>query len=93
MKIEEASNWEEAAKVNCNISCGIAVPHKLLEHDWCCQICGGSHSERICQIGSSDEIPILNIHHRDKKLVDLQIQNFLRSFFTKIHKEEGIQRK
>ena len=93
MKIEEASNWEEAAKIDCNIGCDISIPHKLLEHDWCCQVCGGPHSERICPIRYSNKIPILHIHHKDKKLADLQIQTFLRSFFTKIDKEEGIQRK
>ena len=49
MKIEEASNWEEAAKVDCNIDCGITIQHKLLEHDWCCQICGGHHAEYLCK--------------------------------------------
>ena len=47
-KIEECKNFEEAAKVDCDINCGIKLPHKLLEHDWCCQVCGGQHSERIC---------------------------------------------
>ena len=48
IKIEECKNFEEAAKVDCDINCGIKLPHKLLEHDWCCQVCGGQHSERIC---------------------------------------------
>ena len=33
-------------KKNCN--CGLKPKHEKLEHDWCCQICGGSHSEKIC---------------------------------------------
>lgn len=28
--------------------CGLKPKHKLFEHDNCCQICGGSHVERIC---------------------------------------------
>ena len=84
MKIEEASNWKEAAKVDCDTNCGIITQHKLLEHDWCCQVCGGQHSERICQNAQpSDDIPVLNIYHTDKRLADLQIQNFLKSYLKK----------
>ena len=28
--------------------CALKPEHRKLEHDWCCQICGGSHTERIC---------------------------------------------
>lgn len=30
----------------CN--CRLKPQHYEIEHDWCCQICGGNHSERIC---------------------------------------------
>ena len=40
--------FEKEINLECDGKCGIAIKHKLLEHDWCCQICGGSHSERIC---------------------------------------------
>ena len=80
IKIEECKNFEEAAKVDCDINCGIKLPHKLLEHDWCCQVCGGQHSERICPNSQPSDIPILNIYHTDKRLADLQIQNFFKSY-------------
>jgi hypothetical protein len=28
--------------------CPLKPKHKVGEHDWCCQICGGHHVERIC---------------------------------------------
>lgn len=34
------------SKIRC--SCGLLPSHEIFEHDNCCQICGGSHSERIC---------------------------------------------
>lgn len=36
----------------------------------------------------SDEIPGLFIYHRDKKLADLQVKNFLRSFLLNCLNEE-----
>ena len=34
--------------MKCN--CELKPEHDELEHDWCCQICGGSHTEEICPI-------------------------------------------
>jgi hypothetical protein len=34
---------------------GIKVPHTRLEHDWCCQNCGGNHTERICPNAHREE--------------------------------------
>jgi len=28
--------------------CELTPKHKIAEHDHCCQICGGTHTERIC---------------------------------------------
>ena len=28
--------------------CKLKPEHDKMEHDWCCQICGGNHSEHIC---------------------------------------------
>lgn len=41
-KIKEVIVKEEICK------CELKPEHKVLEHDWCCQICGGQHTERIC---------------------------------------------
>lgn len=30
----------------CN--CELTPKHENAEHDWCCQICGGNHTERLC---------------------------------------------
>lgn len=40
--------------------CELTPKHERAEHDWCCQICGGDHTERICpenntQCGKMDE--------------------------------------
>lgn len=34
--------------MNLMCECGLEPLHKVGEHDWCCQLCGGSHAERIC---------------------------------------------
>ena len=80
--------FKKEAKKICYLDCGITTPHKLLEHDWCCQVCGGSHSERICP---DSKIPILHIFHTNKKLAGLQIQKFLKSFLNPIYKEKKYQ--
>jgi hypothetical protein len=28
--------------------CELFPEHKVGEHDWCCQTCGGRHVERLC---------------------------------------------
>lgn len=35
--------------------CKLLPKHNILEHDWCCQKCGGSHTERICPIKKKEE--------------------------------------
>ena len=30
--------------------CELKPKHVKGEHDWCCQICGGNHTERICPL-------------------------------------------
>jgi hypothetical protein len=37
---------KEAGLNDCN--CNLKPTHLPLEHDSCCQVCGGSHTERIC---------------------------------------------
>jgi hypothetical protein len=32
----------------CN--CELRPIHSRGEHDWCCQICGGAHTERLCPL-------------------------------------------
>lgn len=36
--------------------CGLEPAHKIGEHDSCCQICGGSHTERICPKNKEQEV-------------------------------------
>jgi len=35
--------------------CGLKPEHKVGEHDWCCQFCGGNHTERICPMARESE--------------------------------------
>ncbi len=35
-------------KINQLCNCNLKIPHGILDHDWCCQICGGDHTEVIC---------------------------------------------
>ncbi len=40
------ANYESQQPKWCD--CGLTPKHSEWEHDWCCQNCGGSHSEEIC---------------------------------------------
>ena len=46
--------------------CGLEPSHVLAEHDWCCQICGGQHVERICP-------------HKDKKTPKFRLEELKRA--------------
>jgi len=45
--------------------CGLKPEHPIGYHDFCCQICGGNHVERICpnKVLSKNQI----FRHKDKK--------------------------
>jgi hypothetical protein len=34
--------------LNAKCECGLTPEHVHGEHDWCCEICGNHHVERIC---------------------------------------------
>jgi len=42
---EEVNEMRFSEECDCET---IREPHQVGEHDWCCQHCGGSHTERFC---------------------------------------------
>lgn len=36
--------------------CKLLPKHFEMAHDWCCQECGGSHTENLCPEGKKKEV-------------------------------------